>query len=74
MELPMEPRSAVLGVADACLHPHWGLRRMWFPTPLGHQVELSWGHEAPYWVWQTHAPPPSPLGPSVELLMWPRSA
>eukprot|EP00959_Pyramimonas_sp_CCMP1952_P151169 3163568-Pyramimonas_sp.AAC.1 len=46
MELPMGPRSAVLGVADACGHTQWGLRwssfgatkcctscggRMWYP-------------------------------------------
>eukprot|EP00959_Pyramimonas_sp_CCMP1952_P026715 560903-Pyramimonas_sp.AAC.1 len=35
VEPPMGPRSAVLGVADTCGHPHWGLR--W---------GLLWGHEA----------------------------
>eukprot|EP00959_Pyramimonas_sp_CCMP1952_P170974 3572939-Pyramimonas_sp.AAC.1 len=37
----MGPRLAVLGVGDACGHPHWGLR--------------LWGHEALYWVGETHA-------------------
>eukprot|EP00959_Pyramimonas_sp_CCMP1952_P442476 9262955-Pyramimonas_sp.AAC.1 len=38
VELPMEPRKAVLGVADACGTPHWGPRwnslrgsAMWYP-------------------------------------------
>eukprot|EP00959_Pyramimonas_sp_CCMP1952_P373884 7830105-Pyramimonas_sp.AAC.1 len=48
----MGPRSAALGVADACGHPYWDLR--W---------SSQWGHEAPYWVWRTHvATPPQPLG------------
>eukprot|EP00959_Pyramimonas_sp_CCMP1952_P279949 5852997-Pyramimonas_sp.AAC.1 len=49
VDLPMGPRSAVLGGGDACGHLHWGLtwsshratkrragwgRRMWTP-PLG---------------------------------------
>eukprot|EP00959_Pyramimonas_sp_CCMP1952_P278823 5829934-Pyramimonas_sp.AAC.1 len=46
--LPVGPRNAVLGVADACAHPHWGLR--WSSV---------WGHEAMYWVWRTHAASPT---------------
>eukprot|EP00959_Pyramimonas_sp_CCMP1952_P115825 2421743-Pyramimonas_sp.AAC.1 len=34
MELLMGQRNAVLSVADACGHPHWGLR--W---------SSLWGHE-----------------------------
>eukprot|EP00959_Pyramimonas_sp_CCMP1952_P345710 7239900-Pyramimonas_sp.AAC.1 len=58
VKLPMGPRRAVLlGVADACGHPHWGRRwssygatkrstecggRMW-PPPMGRCVELPMG-------------------------------
>eukprot|EP00959_Pyramimonas_sp_CCMP1952_P462862 9483936-Pyramimonas_sp.AAC.1 len=61
VELPMVPRSAVMGVADACGHPHWGPGeapygatkrctgcggRKW-PSPLGPWVGFPlWGHEA----------------------------
>ena len=44
----MRPRNVVLGVADACGHPHWGLR--W---------SSLWGHETLYWVWRTHAGTPT---------------
>eukprot|EP00959_Pyramimonas_sp_CCMP1952_P156207 3266944-Pyramimonas_sp.AAC.1 len=44
----MGPRSAVLGVADACGHPHRGLR--W---------SSLWSHEALYCVWWTHAGTPA---------------
>eukprot|EP00959_Pyramimonas_sp_CCMP1952_P371418 7777625-Pyramimonas_sp.AAC.1 len=67
VELPMGPRSVVLGVADAGGHPHRGLR--W--SSYGATAVLSvagacgtphwafrwnsrWGHETPYWVWRTH--------------------
>eukprot|EP00959_Pyramimonas_sp_CCMP1952_P311626 6521687-Pyramimonas_sp.AAC.1 len=69
----MGSRSAVLGVADACGHPHWGL--LW---------SSLWGHGALYWVWGTHAGTrcagrggrmrAAPLGSSVELPVGPRSA
>eukprot|EP00959_Pyramimonas_sp_CCMP1952_P435788 9125625-Pyramimonas_sp.AAC.1 len=87
VERPMGPRSAVLGVGNACGHPHWGL---WWSS--------VWGHETLCWAWETHAAPligafggapygatkrcavrggrmrTPPLGPSVELPMGPRSA
>eukprot|EP00959_Pyramimonas_sp_CCMP1952_P202264 4229504-Pyramimonas_sp.AAC.1 len=75
MELPMRPRDAVLGVADACGHPYWGSR--W---------SSLWGHERLYWVWRTHLATPTGAaggdpngatkrcGPQVELPMGPRSA
>eukprot|EP00959_Pyramimonas_sp_CCMP1952_P110474 2311074-Pyramimonas_sp.AAC.1 len=44
----MGPRSAVLGLADACGHPHWGSR--W---------NSLWGHETLYWVWRTHVATPA---------------
>eukprot|EP00959_Pyramimonas_sp_CCMP1952_P164479 3438670-Pyramimonas_sp.AAC.1 len=44
VELPMGPRSAVLGGGTACGLRHWDLR--W---------SSLWGHEALYWVWETHA-------------------
>eukprot|EP00959_Pyramimonas_sp_CCMP1952_P297644 6226620-Pyramimonas_sp.AAC.1 len=44
VELPMGPRSAVLGGGDACGLRHWDLRR----SSLG-------GHEALYSVGETHA-------------------
>eukprot|EP00959_Pyramimonas_sp_CCMP1952_P428904 8983089-Pyramimonas_sp.AAC.1 len=47
VELPMGPRSAALGVEDACGHPHWG--RRW---------SSLWGHETPYGLWRTHAGTP----------------
>eukprot|EP00959_Pyramimonas_sp_CCMP1952_P224574 4695857-Pyramimonas_sp.AAC.1 len=43
---PYGPRSAVLGVADACTPPILDLR--W---------SSLWGHEMLCWVWGTHAPP-----------------
>eukprot|EP00959_Pyramimonas_sp_CCMP1952_P254340 5312775-Pyramimonas_sp.AAC.1 len=87
VELPIGPRSAALGVADACGHPHWGLG--W---------RSLWGHQTLYWVWRAHVITPAgasrgapygarqcctgcgrrtwppPLGPHVELPMGPRSA
>eukprot|EP00959_Pyramimonas_sp_CCMP1952_P020218 426676-Pyramimonas_sp.AAC.1 len=44
VELPMDPRSAVLGGGDACGLRHWDLRR-----------SSRWGHETLYWVVETHA-------------------
>eukprot|EP00959_Pyramimonas_sp_CCMP1952_P172907 3613290-Pyramimonas_sp.AAC.1 len=44
VELPMGPRSAVLGGVDACGLCHWNLR--W---------SSLWGHEALSWVALTHA-------------------
>eukprot|EP00959_Pyramimonas_sp_CCMP1952_P212173 4439899-Pyramimonas_sp.AAC.1 len=87
VKLPLSPRNAVLGVADAYGHPRWDLR--W---------SSLWGHEALYWVWRTHAGNLTgtfagapcgatkrctgcgarmwapPLGPSVELPLRPRNA
>eukprot|EP00959_Pyramimonas_sp_CCMP1952_P365158 7646432-Pyramimonas_sp.AAC.1 len=48
VELPLEPRSAVLGVADACGQPQWGLR--W---------SSLYGHGALYWVWRTYVATPT---------------
>eukprot|EP00959_Pyramimonas_sp_CCMP1952_P325622 6815201-Pyramimonas_sp.AAC.1 len=86
VKLPMGPRNVLLGVADACGHPHWGFR--W---------SSQWGHETLYWVWRTHAGPPTgafggapngatkrctgcggrtrapPMEPSLELPVWPRN-
>eukprot|EP00959_Pyramimonas_sp_CCMP1952_P127702 2671057-Pyramimonas_sp.AAC.1 len=44
VEPPMRPRRAVHGEGNACEHRRWGLR--WNPL---------WGHEALYWVRETHA-------------------
>eukprot|EP00959_Pyramimonas_sp_CCMP1952_P028833 604748-Pyramimonas_sp.AAC.1 len=44
----MGPQNAVLGVAGACGHPHWGLR--W--TPL-------FGNETVQLVWRTHVATPT---------------
>eukprot|EP00959_Pyramimonas_sp_CCMP1952_P345487 7235044-Pyramimonas_sp.AAC.1 len=45
---PMRPRSAVLGVAEACGHPSWGLR--W---------SSLWGHDALHWAWRAHVATPT---------------
>eukprot|EP00959_Pyramimonas_sp_CCMP1952_P031201 654011-Pyramimonas_sp.AAC.1 len=84
VELPMGPRSAVLGGGLAFGHRHLGLR---WSSPWGHEAPCSVGEKnvdtatgglggAPYercagWGRRTWTPP---LGPSVGLQMWPRSA
>eukprot|EP00959_Pyramimonas_sp_CCMP1952_P311538 6520003-Pyramimonas_sp.AAC.1 len=70
----MGPRNAVLGVADACGHPHWGVgwssirghetlywaRRTHADNPhWGLGWSSLWGHETLYWVRRTHVATPS---------------
>ena len=54
------PKWGSMSGADACEHPHWGLR--W---------SSLWGHETLSWVGGRMRTPPR--GPSVELPMGPRS-
>eukprot|EP00959_Pyramimonas_sp_CCMP1952_P167683 3504548-Pyramimonas_sp.AAC.1 len=61
----MGPRNAVLGVADACIHPHWGFRRS---SEWGHETATKRGSGCCGCMWSP------PLGPQVELCMGPRNA
>eukprot|EP00959_Pyramimonas_sp_CCMP1952_P352597 7387465-Pyramimonas_sp.AAC.1 len=54
VELPMGPRSGVLGGGNACGHRHKGLRWVWGKRmrrpPPGPWVMLSlWSHETLHW-------------------------
>ena len=51
VELPVGPRNAVLGGADACEFRHWD--RRW---------SSLWGHETLPWVGEPHARPPLTWG------------